>query len=110
MAKLNPKSDTIVVIRKDSLALTVTIENYQLKAGDKLYFTIADRVENPNFTYQAEITTFTAEGKAEIFIDSSDLDIDAGNYLYDVQVNLENGVTETLIGPALFIVKGGVTY
>ena len=49
------------------------------------------------------------DGKAKIQLTSEMTKIAAGNYYYDLQVSLANGIVDTVIGPARFKVINEVT-
>lgn len=78
--------------------------------GDIIYFTVK---KSPSFTekvMQKIITEFT-EGTASITILPTDTqNLAAGNYYYDVQLNLLNGQVSTIIPPSKFYIESGVTH
>lgn len=109
MFTIDTETNMITIVKKDTLDLELTIDNYELSEGDTVYFTIAPVVEDQNPLVQKVITGFDA-GKANISLSSDDTDLEIGSYLYDIQVDTSDGRIDTIIGPAKFKVIGGVTY
>ena len=109
MFKIEQYSNTMTVIKKDTVSFTVSLDNYILSDGDKVTFTVAEKLEQEKPIIQKVITSFV-DGVATITLDSIDNNIEIKNYLYDIQIDLASGVIDTIIGPAHFIVEGGVTY
>ena len=97
----------IEVIKGDTGILELALDNYQLKTGDKVYFTVKASYEGERLIFK-EVTEFT-DGKVKFILTSQDTDLKAGTYLYDVQCNLADGRVDTVIKPAKFKVLGGVT-
>lgn len=97
----------IEVIRGDTGILELALDNYKLKDGDKVYFTVKENYEGERLIFK-EVTEF-ADGKVKFILTSKDTDLKAGMYLYDVQCNLADGRVDTVITPAKFKVLGGVT-
>ena len=109
MFKIEQYSNTMTVIKKDTVSFTVSLDNYILSDGDKVTFTVAKKLEQEKPIIQKVVTSFV-DGVAIVTLDSIDTDIEIGTYLYDIQIDLASGVIDTIIGPAHFIVEGGVTY
>ena len=40
----------------------------------------------------------------------ADSNLEPGTYWYDIQLNLADGRVDTVVGPAKFKIRGGVTY
>lgn len=97
------------IIAKDTGDFVVSIGNYLLAEGDKVYFTVNSELEKPEPLIQKEINTFT-DNKAVIRLATEDTNIPTGNYYYDIEVNTADGRVDTIIGPAKFKVMGGVKY
>lgn len=108
MFKISAETKTISIIAKDTASFNFDLDNYELVDGDKVIFTVASSLESSNPVLQKKITKFS-DGSAEIILEPEDTDIQNGKYFYDIQVELNNGIVDTVIGPALFIVEGGVT-
>ena len=109
MFSIDNDTNTMTIIKKDTASFDVALDNYDLADGDKVIFTIAKEVEQETPIKQIIVETFT-DGVATVIIDSEDSNIDEGTYLYDVQINTTDGRVDTVVGPAKFVVKGGVTY
>lgn len=107
---LHINENVITVVRKDTGTISFSVDNYKLSAGDKVYFTVATETGLSTPTFQKVVTSFDDAGVAKIEISSTDTDIEAGTYYYDIQVNKTNGEVDTVIGPAKFKVVEGVTY
>lgn len=97
------------IIAKDTGDFVVSIDNYLLDEGDRVYFTVNSELEKPEPLIQKEITTFD-NYKAVVRLTAEDTDIPVGSYYYDVEVNTADGRVDTVIGPSKFKVLGGVKY
>lgn len=106
---IDKDTNAMTIIKKDTASFTLSLDNYELGKGDTVKFTVATEFESQTPVIQKIITAFDA-GAAKIELSSVDTNIDKGTYFYDVQVNTSDGVVDTVIGPAKFKVKGGVTY
>lgn len=102
-------TNTMTIVKKDTASFDVALDNYTLADGDRVIFTIAKEVEQETPIRQIVVEDFL-EGVATIFITSEDSNIEEGKYLYDIQINTADGRVDTIVGPAKFVVKGGVTY
>lgn len=103
------ESNKITVIAKDTGDLLFAIDNYNLDTGDTVTFTINSAVELETPLKQKVYTEFT-DHQLLIHLTQEDTNLPVGSYLYDIQVDTADGRTDTVIGPAKFQVKGGVTY
>lgn len=97
------------IIAKDTGDFVVSIGNYLLADGDKVYFTVNSELEKPEPLIQKVVDTFV-DNKAIIRLTTDDTDIPVGNYYYDVEVNTADGRVDTIMGPSKFKVMGGVKY
>lgn len=97
------------IIKKDTGAFQISLDNYALGDGDKATFTVAKELEQETPVIQIVITSFV-DGMATFFLTSAMTDIEVGAYMYDVQVNTKDGRVDTIVGPHKFKVLGGVTY
>lgn len=109
MINIDSESKNMAIIRKDTASFTLSLNNYELQDGDKVIFTLASSLESPKPLLQKEVDKFN-NGVAEFFLSTNDTNIEIGKYFYDIQVELSNGQVDTVIGPARFVVEGGVTY
>lgn len=98
----------IKVIRGDTGILDLTLDNYQLKDGDKVYFTVKKDYASEESLIFKEVTSFS-DGKAKFIFTKEDTNLEIGTYLYDVQCNLADGRVDTVITASKFQVLGGIT-
>lgn len=103
------ENNNITIVMKDTAAITIQLDNYQLGTGDVVHFTVAAELESPNPLISKVISTFEEDGSCIISLDTTETDLPADTYYYDVQVNLADGRVDTIIGPAKFKVVEGVT-
>ena len=101
------KDNKIEVIQGDTGILDLSLENYQLKDGDRAYLTVKTGFGSERLIFK-EVTKFT-DGKAKFILTAEDTNISIGMYLYDVQCNLSDGRVDTVIKPTKFKVLGGIT-
>lgn len=101
------KDNKIEVIQGDTGILNLSLDNYSLQDGDKVYFTVKSGFDSERFIFK-EITNFK-QGRAKIILTAVDTNINVGAYLYDVQCNLADGRVDTVIRPTRFKVLGGIT-
>lgn len=108
---LNYDKDTkaLTIVAKDTGSFTLSLDNYLLGEGDKVYFTVNTELENPEPVIQKEITVFD-NYCAVIALTTEDTNIAVGTYYYDIEVNTVDGRVDTVLGPAKFKVVGGVKY
>ena len=97
------------IVAKDTGDFVVSIDNYLLAEGDRVYFTVNDELEKPEPLIQKTIDTFT-DNKAVVRLTTEDTDIPVGTYYYDVEVDTADGRVDTVLGPFKFKVMGGVKY
>lgn len=109
MLTFDKDSKKIVVIAKDTADFLLTLDNYLLDEGDKVTFTINSQVELQQPLRQKIYTEFE-DHQLLIHLTQEDTDLPLGTYLYDIQIDTADGRTDTVIGPAKFQVKGGVTF
>ena len=108
MFTVSSYDNIIKVIQGDTGILELALEGYELKEGDKVYFTVKKDYTSGKALIFKEVTKFE-DGKAKIILNSDDTNLGAGTYLYDVQCNLADGRVDTVIVPTKFTVLGGVT-
>lgn len=102
-------TNAMSIVAKDTGDFVVSIDNYLLAEGDRVYFTVNDELEKPEPLIQKMIDTFT-DNKAVIRLTAEDTDISVGTYYYDVEVDTADGRVDTVLGPFKFKVMGGVKY
>lgn len=109
MFVIDKDTNAITIIKKDTASFILALDNYNLEEGDSVKFTVASSLESQSPSISKTVTTFI-DGTATIELDTTDTNIAEGKYYYDIQVDTHEGVRDTVIGPASFTVKGGVTY
>lgn len=98
-------SEAIKVIVKDTLGNIIP-----LITGDTIYFTVRGNILNTTKVIEKIITEFD-DGKALINIHPQDTNnLRFTTYVYDIQLNKENGTVKTIIPPSRFTITGEVTY
>lgn len=109
MFTINQDTNKMTIIKKDTASFDIELDNYMFTVGDTVTFTVNTDVELEEPILQKVVTDFE-DGIATVFLTTEDTDIEIGTYIYDVQVNTQDGRVDTVIGPAKFVVKGGVTF
>lgn len=109
MFTINQDTKTMTIIKKDTASFDIELDNYMFTVGDEVIFTVNTDVELEEPILQKTVVDFE-DGIATVSLTSADTDLDIGTYKYDVQVNTQDGRVDTVIGPAKFVVKGGVTF
>ena len=96
------------VVQGDTASFTINVENYNFVEGDIVYFTVKENVQDSKYAIQKIVKNF--DGNVVRFnLSSSDTNIDVGDYFYDIQVSLANGIVDTVVLPSKFEVIGGIT-
>ena len=108
MLVFDNESNKITIIAKDTGDLLLSLDNYELDDGDKVTFTINSAVELQQPLRQKIYEEFQ-DHQLLIHLTQEDTNLPVGTYLYDIQIDTADGRTDTVIGPAKFQVKGGVT-
>lgn len=109
MFTINPSDNRIKVIQGDTGIVDLSLDNYNLKDGDKAYFTVKKDYAAEEALIFKEVTKFTTDGKAKFIFTKEDTNLAIGLYLYDVQCNLADGRVDTVITASKFQVLGGIT-
>ena len=109
MIRMDKDTGTLSIIAKDTGDFYISLTNYLLDEGDRVYFTVNDTLEKTNPRIQKEITNFV-DNKAIIRLTTTDTNIPVGTYYYDIEIDTADGRVDTVVGPAKFKVLGGVKY
>ena len=109
MFTIDQDTKKMTIIKKDTASFDIELDNYMFTIGDEVIFTVNTDVELEEPILQKVVTDFE-DGIATVSLTTEDTDIEIGTYKYDVQVNTQDGRVDTVIGPAKFVVKGGVTF
>lgn len=105
----------ITMIRGDTEELIFSLQDEEgnlvpLTPGYTVYFTVKKSTKMLPIVFQIIVTEFTDEGEAIIRIEHEDTkDLPEGEYVYDIQVTMNNGTVKTVIPPSLFVLLGDVT-
>jgi len=94
------ENNKITIVKKDTAYFSVALDNYELREGDKITFTISKEKESQTPLVQKVITEFTNNNMAIIYLSSEDTNLDKGTYFYDIQLDTETGWVDTVVGPA----------
>lgn len=100
---------TIYITKGDTALILFKVQDYILKPGDTVKFTVKKNITSSLISIQKVITQFTEEGNVRIQLSDSDTDLIPGKYYYDIQLNLIDGRVDTVITPSIFMVEKGVT-
>ncbi len=98
----------MTVVKGDTAIFTVSVDNHTFSKGDTAYFTVRKSVGESPIEIRKVITDFD-KNTFKVFLDKNDTDITVGTYLYDIQLNLNDGRVDTVILPTKFTILGGVT-
>lgn len=109
MLNYNADTNAISMIAKDTGDFVISLDNYLLAEGDKVFFTVNDGLEKEHALISIVVSEFV-DNKAVIHLSATDTNLAPGNYYYDVQVNTADGRIDTVLGPAKFKIAGGVKY
>lgn len=103
-------NNNIYITRGDSGIFPLTLKDkdgntYTPAADDMITFTVKSSTDVSAHLVQKQITD------GVLYINPVDTEsLDYGNYTYDVQIQMANGYTDTVIGPKLFIVREEVNF
>lgn len=96
----------ITIIEGDSGHFELKVNDYELREGDTVYFSV--KGDDSEYLFQKRISEFE-DGLCAIKIEPQDTKGKVGAYLYDVQITLASGYVDTVIPPTKFTVKAGIT-
>ena len=97
------------VVQGDTASFNISVDNYSFVEGDKVYFTVKKDMQDSKYVIQKIANSFE-DNIVKFNLNPSDTNIDIGDYIYDIQVSLINGVVDTIVLPSKFEVIGGVTH
>ena len=83
MLNYNAETQTISMIAKDTGDFVISLDNYLLAEGDKVFFTVNDVLEKETALISIVVSEFV-DNKAIIHLSATDTDLAPGNYYYDV--------------------------
>lgn len=101
--------NNMTIVQGDSGLFSFKLENYELISGeDSVTFSVAQDIGLPP-VIQLMVNQFNSENGADFVLTPDVTNIEAGTYLYDIQVNTATGIVDTVIIPTSFTVLGGIT-
>jgi len=109
------RKNAMIMVKGDSESITVTCRDASgmgkpFITGDKVYFTVKRSLNETTIILQKVVDTFT-DGVASILIYPNETKgMDAGTYVYDIQITFADGTVNTVVKPNMFILEGEVTY
>lgn len=113
MLRIDNRTLEMSMVQGDTGPFTVGINNTKLEDGDIINFSVKSSLSpNTPYSIQKKVSSFNANGKAEIIIEPDDTkDLDIGEYYYDIEWTTSSGEVNTLMpnGYASFVLKVGVT-
>lgn len=96
----------ISISRKNSAIIDFFLQNadgtpFEPTAGDRVVFSVKKWVMLDSFILQKEKSP-TYEGVVSFKFEAEELDLPAGQYVYDLKIYYSDGREETLINPSTF--------
>ena len=101
-------SNHMRIVQGDTAIFDLNISDYNFVEGDVVYFTVKKSIKDKEYTLQKVVTEFN-KNTAKFKLSKEDTNIRAGNYIYDIQVSLQDGRVDTIVLPSKFEVIEGVT-
>ena len=96
-------NNKIRMVRGDTACIEFALDNHTLVEGDKVKFTVKQSYAQEEPSIIKEITTFTENGTALIVLKEEDTKgLEAGDYLYELEVRLADGTIDTIITAVQF--------
>lgn len=96
----------IEITRGDTAKFDVYIDDYEYVSGDTLTFTVKRNLADSTAVIsKTNINPLTSS----IELSTNDTNLDYGVYVYDIQLNTNDGQVITLFNPSTFEIVRGVT-
>ena len=103
-------SNKIKIVQGDTGVINLKLSNYNLSDGDEVKFAVTLKETMP-LVIEKTITSFEEDGSARITLNGEDtLDLNPGNYLYEIQVKTIDGRIDTVITATKFTIMEGIIY
>lgn len=100
------KRNNITMIKGDTAYISVKYNgNYKYKEGDTLTLTLRREIESPDVV----LTKTIAANQNFTFIPADTASLEAGRYVYDVQLDTIYDEVFTVVAPSSFTLMEGVT-
>lgn len=114
-------TNKIKMVQGDTGSIRLQLSNYSLGPGDEVRFGLTARnvvqpaafalERNSDLLIEKVITDFEDDGSAIIMLEGTDtLDLNPGQYLYEVQVKTSDGRIDTVITTTRFTLLEGIIY
>ena len=101
-------SKNITVSCGDALEVTFTLDGLQIQKGDKICFSVKQKLTDRKACLCVDITDVDYEqNKFSVFVPSCDMGLEPGEYVYDI-VYISDGNKRTLNFPARLNIIGVV--
>lgn len=95
------EKNKMTIVKGDTAIITLSLSEYTLIQGDQVKFTVK-KSANAKDTIISKVVTEFVEGKAIIALEEGDTTINAGDYVYEIEVRLANGTVDTVIQATKF--------
>lgn len=98
----------LYMTRGDTEHISVKLNGYELKAGDKVELTVRRTVVSEIMMHK-EVTEFSDNSALILIAPEDTSSAKPGRYVYDVQLTFD-GVVKTVVPPSTFEIGWEVTY
>lgn len=102
------RKNLIEGVQGDTGIISLKVRNYDFVEGDKVYFTVKKSISDKEVAIQKIVDTFE-NNEAKIYLSSDETNIEADDYVYDIQLSLKDGRVDTVVRESTFTVLAGVT-
>ena len=94
----------ITLVRGDTAVFTLALSDYALKSGDQVKLTVKFSASDSRPILSKVVTEFE-DGKAIFQLGEADtMNLDAGDYLYEIECRLSDGRIDTVITATTFTI------
>lgn len=100
------RNNNISIVQHDNAVLNLKVLNRTLTSGDKVLFLAKRSYSQSSYNIEIEVTSFKADGSADIFISETDTSNDVGKYKYSICVHTSEGAITTVVMGELQILEG----
>lgn len=100
------RNNNISIVQHDNAVLNLKVLNRTLTSGDKVLFLAKRNYSQSSYDIEIEVTSFKADGSADIFISAADTSNDVGKYKYSICVHTSEGAITTVVMGELRILEG----
>ena len=100
------RKNNISIVQHDNAVLNLKVSNRALTSGDRVLFLAKRSYSQASYNIEIEVTSFKADGSADIFISEADTSNEVGNYKYSICVHTNEGAITTVVMGELQILEG----